>query len=63
MAIERFEVRKDIHLFVLWIFIVVQASAVGDISVFEMELNFIILAHIKNVHRQINPVSFKFNLA
>lgn len=63
MAEERLEVRKDIHLSIFGVFVVMQAGAVGDIRVSEVELNFVILAHSKTVHGQINSVFLKFNFA
>lgn len=63
MAEEGFEVRKDIHLSIFGVFVVVQAGAVGDIRVSEVELHFVILAHSKTVHRQINPMLLKLNFA
>lgn len=63
MAEERFEVRKDIHLSIFGVFVVVQAGAVCDIRVSEVELNFVILAHSKSIHGQINPMLLECNFA
>lgn len=62
MAEERFEMGKNIHLSILWIFVVVKAGAVGHIRVSKVKLDFVILTHFKIVHGEINSVLLKFYL-
>ena len=53
---------KNIHLSILWIFVVVKAGAVGHIRVSKVKLDFVILTHFKIVHGEINSVLLKFYL-
>ena len=61
MAEEGFIVREDVDLLVGWIFVVMQASAIGNVRILELEIDSIARAIFQSFSRQINAVLLELN--
>ena len=62
MAKEWLQVRVDIHSLILGIFVVVQAGAIVNVGVPELELNDIAVLRPLEISWQVDPVAVEANL-
>ena len=61
MTEEWLQVGKDVDLLICWVLIVVQASTIGYIGVFELEPNSIRHASIQSIRGKIYAMFLEFN--